>query len=631
MRFARPLLAPLTLVAVAFATACSEPPVFVSPASDAELPLDGALTVELTLPAPLEPGETLVVKLLRGIESANVTQRDVSSRFSVVGTQAQATLGADDLEPGRNSLFAGIDTDGDGQPDNLASVTFRWDPLRAAACSRVITPVVGVNHTDPIYLAGFSNDRQATGVHDDLWARGFVLETATRKVAIVTLDLIGYFQNEVRTIRADPALAGLGFDAVMVTSTHVHEGPDTMGLWGPEETESGIDLGYLDFVNEQVVGCLLDAEAALAPAEARFATGSTVGASLPPWPDLVADGKVLEAYVIPGHLLSPPQAEALVVEPDAGPVVNPAVPALQLRNAVTDEMLATVVNYASHPESLGSSNTLVTSDFPHYMREALETRYGGVAIYVSADLGVLQGPLDVDVTDPATGLPAARRTFRFAELMGGLLAERAATALDAAAWQGDPALEIASSGPLLVEVENPFFVGLATTYQIFGRREILEIDGINYTETELNALRFGPAQLAFTPNELDPQIGNLYRDQMSEAEHRWVVGLANDEIGYQLQEAKFNPSCFVCVISILVGMPEQCPIAQELGIDVVDCGTVFQNNLGPGADPLFQSEMGALIEAVNVPEPGAGAGLASAALALLALAAARRARWPVQT
>ena len=53
-----------------------------------------------------------------------------------------------------------------------------------------------------------------------------------------------------------------------------------------------------------------------------------------------------------------------------------------------------------------------------------ERRYGGVAIYMSADLGVLQGPLDVDVAD-ASGAPVPRRTFAFAERMGELLAESA--------------------------------------------------------------------------------------------------------------------------------------------------------------------------------------------------------------
>src|SRR5690606_36271012 len=148
------------------------------------------------------------------------------------GSQALGSLTADDLVPGRNALFVTVD-DGSGQAGNVMSSTFRWDPLRAAACRRAITPVVGVNHSDPVYLAGFGNDRRATGVHDDLWARGFVLENAERRIALVTLDVVGYFQNEVETIRTLAAQAGFVADAIVVSSTHNHEGPDTMGLWGP--------------------------------------------------------------------------------------------------------------------------------------------------------------------------------------------------------------------------------------------------------------------------------------------------------------------------------------------------------------------------------------------------------------
>lgn len=623
MRSRRRLAAPLAVLALALAAGCGVPPTFVAPLADAELPLDGTLAVELALAEPLPEGGALVVTLLRGIDGDHVSSLDVSERFTVVGTAATASLGAADLAPGRNVLYAGTDADGDGQPDDLASVTFRWDPLRAAACAKAITPVAGVNHSDPIYMAGFGNDRQATGVHDDLWARGFVLQNASRKIAVVTLDLIGYFNNEIQTIRADPALAGHGFDAILVSSTHQHEGPDTMGLWGPDQLTSGADLGYLDFVNAQVVQCVLEAEAALVPAEARFATGSTVGASLPPHPDLVADGHVLQAYVLPGELLVPPVAGDYVVEGDSGEIINPSVPALQLRDVASGDVLATVVNYASHPESLGSSNTLLTSDFPGYMRAALEERFGGVAVYVAGDLGVLQGPLDVDVTDPDTGLPATRRTFRFAEVMGDLLAERAASALDAARWEADPALEVASSGPLLLEVENPFFGALASL-GIFGRRVPELVGSVLYVETEVNALRIGPAQLAFTPNELDPQIGDLYREQMTHAQHRWLVGLGNDEVGYQMPAAKFNPSCFACALDILFGDVSDCPLYAAVGDEVVDCSTVFENNLGPSADPLLQAEMAAVLEVVNAPEPAAAGSGALAAAALGALARRRR-------
>jgi hypothetical protein len=581
---------------------CTPRPQILAPADQGSVALDGAAAVQVELGQVIAAPGTFRITLLRGIDAPPATVADLTDRFDVAGSMATAALSAIDLAPGRNALYVSLDTDGDGRPNNLTSSTFRWDPLRGAACQRKITPVVGENHSDPIYMAGFANDRQPTGVHDDTWARGYVLQNANKKIGIVTLDTIGYFNNEVLTIREDPALQGLGFDAIMVTSTHVHEGPDTMGLWGPDETSTGVDTGYLDFVNAQVVACLVDANEQLEPAEMRFATGSTVGTSLPPNTDLIEDGRVLQPYVIPFDAFTPPRAEDVIVEGDPGPILNPSVPALQIRSRLSGQILATAVNFASHPESLGSDNTLITSDFPHYMREALEAQYGGIAIYQSADLGVLQGPLDVDITDPATGQPAERRSFRMAEVMGEKLAERAQLALDAAAnWDANPALDARGSGRIQVLVENPYFK-IAAGFGVFGRRQ-LELDAQRRTVTssEVNALRIGPAQFAVTPNELDPQIGNIYRDRMTGAEHRWVLGLGNDEVGYQMPSAKFNPSCHECVTYVVFGDPADCPIAQALGEDAVDCDTIFVNNIGASADGLFQGQMHGLLGELNAP------------------------------
>ena len=579
---------------------CTPRPQIVAPADHASLALDGQADVEVELGQVIAAPGSFRITLLRGVDAPPAGVADLTSRFDLSGSLATGHLAATDLAPGRNTLFVSLDIDGDGRAENVMSSTFRWDPLRAAACKRRITPVVGENHGDPIYMAGFGNDRQATGVHDDTWARGYVVQNAAKKIAVVTLDVIGYFNNEVRTIRADPQIANLGFDAVIVTSTHVHEGADTMGLWGPDETTTGVDLGYLDFVNSQAAACIADANARLEPAVMRFATGSTIGASLPPHPDLVADGEVLKPYEIPGDAFTPPRASDVIVEGDPGEIENPSVPTLQIKSVASGAVLATVVNFASHPESLGSDNTLITSDFPHFMREAIEARYGGIAIYQSADLGVLQGPLDVDITDPQTGEPAVRRTFRFAEVMGQALAARAAQALDGVSnWEADPALDARSSGRILVTVENPYF-RLAAGFGVFGRRA-LERDAQNHlaTSTEVDALRIGPAQFGVTPNELDPQIGNHYRDLMTQAEHRWMLGLGNDEIGYQMPLAKFNPSCHECASYVIFDNTANCPIALALGEEAVDCGTVFQNNIGGNADPQLQGIMEGLLGQLN--------------------------------
>ncbi len=483
-------------------------------------------------------------------------------------------------------VLAVVGCDGDDDGKQLGP-----EALNAAACVRKITPEVDVNHSDPIYLAGFGNDRHATGVHDDLWARGVVLEADGKKVAMVVLDVVGYFNNEIETIRDllnDPT-----FDSITVSSTHNHEGPDTMGLWGPDEITPGVDLDYLDFVNQTVAECIAEANANLRPAEIRFATGDTIGTSLPPEPDLVADGEILQHLCVGGEFDGSGNCvDGIEVLGDDGPIRNPTTPSFQLRDRDSGEMLATLVNYASHPEALGSSNTLITSDFPHYMRVALEERFGGLAIYMSADVGVLQGPLDVFLEDE-DGEMVPRRSFEFAERMGNILAERAGDALaEVAAWDATPEIAVAQSGPLTIEVTNPYF-DLASIFGVFGRRPFNRIEpSRGEIVTEMSAVRIGPAVFAVTPNEVDPQIANTYRDQMGGAEHKFVIGLGNDEVGYQMPEAKYNPGCFLCFLEN-VDRPDPegiCP-----GEQWNDCGTVFMNNIGPAVDPVLQGVMSDLL------------------------------------
>jgi hypothetical protein len=600
---------------------CVPRPTILSPADASDQGAAPEVNVTIALGAALPAGGKLRVTLLAGIDAPPGKRIDLTSRVTLAGTEATAVLSAADLVAGRNTLFAAVDANGDGRSENVASSTFRWSggapALLGAACKRVITPRAGENHEVPVFMAGFGNDRRACTpgeqappeancafgpAHDDLWARGFVVASGDTKLAVVTLDVVGYFYNEVQTIRSliDPAL---GIDKVIVTSTHNHEGPDTMGLWGPSEIRSGVDLGYLDFVNDQVAACIAEANAALAPAELRLGTGNTLDTSLPPWPDLVQDGRVLQAMVIPKEFLTG-ATEDLVVQGDAGPVVNPDVPALQLRDRATGEVLVTAFNYASHPESLADDNRSLTSDFPHYARAAVERRYGGVAMYVSADLGVLQGPLGVDVLDPLTGQPAPPRTFRKAEVMGELLAERVIEGLEGNPWEASAEIGWWSSGPILVEVENPFFLFLGQTLRLFGRRTLVEVGGVPFVESEANVLRIGRAQMVVTPNELDPQIGELYRAQMTDADHKWVLGLGNDEIGYQMQAEKFVPGCFECGLFVFTDI-EECPFYRDfysqlppqgrIGI----CDTIFQNNIGPKADTLLQGEIGELLDQAN--------------------------------
>jgi hypothetical protein len=484
--------------------------------------------------------------------------------------------------------------------------------LSAGVCVRDITPVspslaaayedafgepAVVNHTDPVFMAGFGDNRAATGYNDRLWARGIVIEGLGGRIAIVALDVVGYLNGEVDTIRSliSPE-SEIGY--AVVHSTHQHEGPDTIGIWGPDELTTGIDFGYLDFVNATVAACIDEAAANVQPARIKFATTDSVGLSLgldvEDDGDGVSDGKVL----VDDDLLAP--------ETD-GRIVDSRLSIMQVtRRGPPHETLATLVNFASHPESLGSNNTLITSDFPHYAREQIEEEVGGTAIWVSGDLGVLQGPLDIDVLDPVTEQPAQRRTFRWAEVHGDQLGDRVVSAIPSNPGSPIGQIEFATSKPLPIRLDNPYFRFFIALGVINPRLDLYTngvpddsvgfpypppFDGIPLAlgedlHTEVSAFRINEASFAVVPSELDPQIGETYRAAMAGAEHTFIIGLGNDEIGYQLPEEKWDDSCHACAPFILGGVPQFCPLFPN-----IDCNTVFQNNVGPDVDPSVSDAM----------------------------------------
>jgi hypothetical protein len=490
---------------------------------------------------------------------------------------------------------------------------------RVGVCQRDITPVSPslvdeyeaafgttglVNHTDPIFMAGFGNDRQASDYNDRLWARGLVIDGEGGRIAIVALDLIGYFNTEIQTIRSlvDPAA---GVDYVVVHSTHQHEGPDTLGIWGPDAVTSGADPGYLEFVNASVADCIEEAAAHLQPARLKFSTTVSTGLSL--GLDVEDDGfGVSDGKVLAGD-------DAIAPDTD-GRIVDPRLSILQAtRLAPPFQVLATLVNFASHPESLGSNNTRITGDFPHYAREAIEASEGGLAIWVSGALGVLQGPLDIDVQDPETGQPAVRRTFRWAEVHGEQLAERVVAAIPKKRGRPTARIELAHTQPVPVRLDNPFFrffiaIGVLPSDGLFTNGAPDDSVGFPFPppfdpipqalgedlHTEVGAFRINEASFAVVPSELDPQIGETYRARMVGAEHTFIIGLGNDEIGYQLPAAKWDDSCHACAPFILAGVPEFCPL-----YPAIDCNTVFENNVGAAVDPAISGALEPLLDGLH--------------------------------
>jgi hypothetical protein len=58
--------------------------------------------------------------------------------------------------------------------------------------------------------------------------------------------------------------------------------------------------------------------------------------------------------------------------------------------ATKGKTLATLINWNTHPESMENKNTVLTSDFCHSIREEVEKRYGGTAVYINGAIGAAE-------------------------------------------------------------------------------------------------------------------------------------------------------------------------------------------------------------------------------------------------
>ena len=119
----------------------------------------------------------------------------------------------------------------------------------AGAAKALITPELTGSK---VYLAGFGHNRIASAVHDPLYIRCAALQVGRNAVVLCAADLIGLFYEDVVKIRSRFRAQSRSDALLIVACTHVHEGPDTLGLWGPSALESGVDAAYLEWAENRI-------------------------------------------------------------------------------------------------------------------------------------------------------------------------------------------------------------------------------------------------------------------------------------------------------------------------------------------------------------------------------------------
>ncbi len=423
---------------------------------------------------------------------------------------------------------------------------------------------------DPVWIAGFGNNKPANGIHDDLWARAMVIDDGKTRLAIVVLDAIGFMNNDVIDVRERLSKES-GITYAIISSTHTHEGPDLLGLWGKTPFGSGINPAHMEYVKNQAAKAIESAAKNLRPA--RLSISQDLTGAIP----LVIDTRKPEVF-------------------DSG------LRMIQVLDKESNKTMGTLISFGDHPETLWSDNLLLTSDFPHFVREGIEKGVfnkdslmrpgvGGVCVYASAAVGGLMTTHPrLAVKDPFSGEEFKAPTFEKAAAQGKQMANLALQAMA----KPDEVIDSASisivAKNILFPLDNNMF-RLAAMLGVMKRGTT----GWMKMKSELAVIKIGPISMVTIPGELYPEILNGGVEspegqdfkispvevpsirEMMPGKYKFMFGLANDEIGYIVPKSQWD-----------VKAP------YTYGRDSAPYGEV--NSLGPETAPLIHKNIKALLE-----------------------------------
>ncbi|NJK31947.1 MAG: hypothetical protein HC927_05745 [Deltaproteobacteria bacterium] len=407
-----------------------------------------------------------------------------------------------------------------------------------------------------IYLAGFQSNRPMSGVRgadqgfvgegDGLWARAVAMQQGNTRIVLVSIDTVGYFYDEVLAIRE--LLADQDLDLLVVSSTHTHEGPDTMGLWGSSLAESGFNPDYRAQLRMTIAAAASEAIENL-----REVGTMTVGRG-----DASTTNDDKGILNVSNDLRDPF-------------IVDEAVDVLYFEDTQGNPIVS-MVNFASHPESMADEITLATSDYVHALRKTMESgsqweTAPGMAgldapcVFFSGALGGMMSPLGVQVTNPDGDTYGGGYSWEKTDSIGQLLGEVGLQAVANGEVVDDPQLQFGAQ-TFLAEVINDAFK-LAFGQGILDR-EVVMMNNKQYITTEMVVVELGPVRMLTIPGEMLPELavggydqsqmftdvaefidpnnsnppmvenapaGPYLKERMG-SQYTWLLGLGNDELGY---------------------------------------------------------------------------------------------------
>jgi len=387
--------------------------------------------------------------------------------------------------------------------------------MRAGVAKVNITPPVGLE------LSGWAFG-PSVGILDELYAKVLLLESDSRKAAIITTDLIGFNTEYATTIREGIAnKVNMNASDVLVSCSHTHSGPATMFLrrWGE------INEDFVHVVEKQIIGAATVATKRIQ--EARIGVGKGR-----------ADGVGINRRDV----------ESGSVDAEVG--------VIRVDNS-QGEMMAVLMNYSCHPVAVHNYKNLISADYPGYAMGVIEKTKEGrvIALHTTGAAG------DIN--------PRQMHDVKYAEKFGNMVGGEALKIAESIETCPELTLNVVSEPvnlsvrtlPTADELKKMIEEGkknlekrkqegtleyhqLMSAYiPIEWAQEALEVvesgRTIEHLEMEIQVVRMNDAVLVAMPGEIFVDIG-LNIKKTSPYPYTFVIEMANGAIAYLPTQKAFE-------------------------------------------------------------------------------------------
>ncbi|MGN6105525.1 MAG: hypothetical protein ACTHU0_10505 [Kofleriaceae bacterium] len=370
------------------------------------------------------------------------------------------------------------------------------------------TDLNGNGKFDGVWL--FGGGRAALAVETEIEARALAFVQGDTTVVVLYIDSVGLLSGDMDVIRRHPALSGLAIDHLVIGTTHAHDTPDTIGLWGADATSTGRQ----PFVLEAMYDAAADA--------VKQAVESAEPATM-----VIASTKLLNDPANPQGLTDDWNKDI------RDPVIfDPTITIARfVRAAEPRATIGTLVNWANHPEVSHFSDTdgsEITAHYPHWLREHIEqgvtmqqSSYaatdlpglGGVTVFVQGALGGQIGSLRGTHPRGPDGTPITEVSHAMDRAIG---TNAAAVALAALASTGESVGELPlsiKSAMFHARIDNVFFhvaflIDLIGPHPLVGYdpEQPIDVGNLPWLPIRSTFVQIGPLGFVTVPGELHPEL-----------------------------------------------------------------------------------------------------------------------------